>query len=104
MEGFNVPMTVIPVGGTGTDCRASGCPVDLNKGCPKELSLMQGDECVGCNYSSTSDYSYYFEGSCPKAHTSAYNKSSIFKCFSADYYEVSFCASDFPSTSPNSTG
>ncbi|PON53481.1 Thaumatin [Parasponia andersonii] len=98
MYGFNVPITVNPIGGIGSYCQATGCTLDLNKGCPDELRVVYGDECVGCNYYSS--YADYFEGLCPHAHTSPYNDTSTFACVSADYYDITFCASKFPSTSP----
>ncbi|POO00822.1 Thaumatin [Trema orientale] len=98
MYGFNVPITVNPIGGIGSYCHAVGCTLDLNKGCPDELQVVYGDECVGCNYYSS--YADYFDGLCPNARTSPYDDTGTFACVSADYYDITFCASNFPSSSP----
>ncbi|KAF4401949.1 hypothetical protein G4B88_017461 [Cannabis sativa] len=51
-KGYNLPMTVAPVGGRGGGrCKASGCVVELIKECPEELRVMYGDVGVGCNFS-----------------------------------------------------
>ncbi|PON53484.1 Thaumatin [Parasponia andersonii] len=96
IEGFNLPITVVPVGGSsGEYCTSSGCTVDLNKNCPEKLRVMCGDEILGCNYNS--NYSDYFQRYCPEARTSPYDDTTL-ACISADYFEVTFCASNFPST------
>ncbi|POO00819.1 Thaumatin [Trema orientale] len=95
IEGFNLPITVVPVGGsTGQYCTSSGCTVDLNKNCPEKLRVMCGDEILGCNYNS--NYSDYFQRYCPEARTSPYDDTTL-ACIAADFFEVTFCASYFPS-------
>ncbi|KAL6274089.1 hypothetical protein ACE6H2_024781 [Prunus campanulata] len=48
VDGYNLPMTVVPEGGTGGNCTTTGCVVDLNAGCPSELKVMASDEGVAC--------------------------------------------------------
>ncbi|XP_060189857.1 pathogenesis-related thaumatin-like protein 3.5 [Lycium barbarum] len=60
VDGYNLPMLVSPQGGTRVgNCSTTGCVVDLNGSCPKELKMMMnspsssssgggGGECVGC--------------------------------------------------------
>ncbi|KAL9238384.1 hypothetical protein vseg_012814 [Gypsophila vaccaria] len=40
VDGYNLPMLVVARGGRGGDCSPTGCLVDINEGCPKELSVM----------------------------------------------------------------
>ncbi|XP_074275660.1 thaumatin-like protein 1b [Silene latifolia] len=40
VDGYNLPILVAPRGGHGGDCSPTGCLVDLNEGCPKELSVI----------------------------------------------------------------
>ncbi|XP_062074899.1 thaumatin-like protein 1b [Humulus lupulus] len=111
--GYNLPMTVVPRGGTGRDCRATGCTADLNKGCPEELRVMHEDVRVGCNMVDCQDphdcsgltgYFNFFKTTCPLAYSSSngHSTSTTFACLSAavDYmYDVTFCASGFPTNS-----
>ncbi|KAG4934535.1 hypothetical protein JHK87_048537 [Glycine soja] len=43
VDGYNVPMLVVPQGGSGEKCSATGCVGDLNGACPSELKVMSGD-------------------------------------------------------------
>ncbi|XP_057525885.1 thaumatin-like protein 1b isoform X1 [Amaranthus tricolor] len=51
VDGYNLPILVVPRGGKGGDCSPTGCLVDLNGACPKELSVEvargNGSELVG---------------------------------------------------------
>ncbi|MBA0580553.1 hypothetical protein Gorai_022766, partial [Gossypium raimondii] len=50
VDGYNVPMLVVPHGGTGQNCTYTGCVVDLNDSCPSELKVMkrEGGDGVAC--------------------------------------------------------
>lgn len=55
VDGFNVPMTITPVGGAQPDpnnkyrCGVAGCGNDLNPGCPSALQLKDSSgKIVGC--------------------------------------------------------
>ncbi|HTK12009.1 MAG TPA: thaumatin family protein [Ktedonobacteraceae bacterium] len=56
VDGFNVPMTITPVGGAAPDpnnkyrCGVAGCGVDLNPSCPAALQVKDASgHIVGCN-------------------------------------------------------
>ncbi|MQJ84067.1 hypothetical protein EI014_25165, partial [Escherichia coli] len=42
VDGFNVPMSVTPQGGSG-ECKTSSCPANINTVCPSELQLKGSD-------------------------------------------------------------
>ncbi|GAV56748.1 Thaumatin domain-containing protein [Cephalotus follicularis] len=120
VDGYNLPMLVVPQGGTGDNCTYTGCVVDLNAACPSDLKVMSddGSEDVACKsaceafqqpqyccsgaYASPdtckpSSYSEIFKTACPRAYSYAYDdKTSTFTCANADY-SITFCPS--PNTS-----
>ncbi|KAI8549490.1 hypothetical protein RHMOL_Rhmol06G0028500 [Rhododendron molle] len=124
VDGYNLPMLVVPQGGTGDNCSTTGCAADLNGLCPSELSVTdsQGDGVVACksacekfgsseyccsgayatpNTCKPSSYSELFKRACPLAYSYAYDdKTSTFTCAGADYL-ITFCPS--PSTSQKSS-
>ncbi|XP_058077246.1 thaumatin-like protein 1b [Magnolia sinica] len=115
VDGFNVPFSVAPQGGTG-DCTVSGCPADVNADtiCPQELRVTApaGGATIACKSAceafntdeyccrgafNTSDtckptnYSMIFKNACPLAYSYAYNDgSSTFTCTGADYI-LTYC-------------
>lgn len=113
VDGFNVPVLVRPVGGTG-NCGQAGCTGDLREDCPPELAMKVAGKTVACrsacNVFNTDEYccrgqfgnsvtclpTYYskkFKSACPTAYSYAYDDpSSIFTCSNADY-TVTFCSS-----------
>ncbi|KAJ1408787.1 Thaumatin family [Sesbania bispinosa] len=124
VDGYNLPMTVEPQGGTGAgNCTTTGCVVDLNAACPTELKVMSTGEssgegvacksaceafgdpqyCCSGAYASPdtckpSSYSQFFKSACPRAYSYAYDDgTSTFTCASADY-TITFC----PTTSTSS--
>lgn len=126
VDGYNLPMLVVPQGGTGGgNCTATGCVVDLNGSCPSELRVMSdgGAENVACKSAcdafgdpqfccsgayATPDtckptyFSKYFKSACPRAYSYAYDDgSSTFTCASADYV-ITFCPT--PAASQKSSG
>ncbi|XP_022962239.1 thaumatin-like protein 1b [Cucurbita moschata] len=124
VDGYNLPMIVVPQGGSGDNCTSTGCVVDLNGACPSELRVTSADgrEGVACKsacdafnkpqYCCTgayqtpdtcqpSMYSQIFKSACPRAYSYAYDdKTSTFTCASADYV-ITFCPS--PNTSQKSS-
>lgn len=112
VDGYNLPMMVVPQGGSGPNCSATGCMVDLNGACPSALRVMSGDEGVACKSAceafgnaeyccsgaygtpdtcTPSSYSKVFKSACPTAYSYAYDdKSSTFTCAGADYL-ITFC-------------
>lgn len=124
VDGYNLPLLVVPQGGTGENCTNTGCVVDLNTACPSELKVTStdGKESVACKsaceafgdaqyccngaYSTPatckpSSYSELFKNACPRAYSYAYDDStSTFTCANADYV-ITFCPS--PNTSQKSS-
>lgn len=114
VDGYNVPMLVVPQGGSGDNCTSTGCVVDLNGACPSELKVasVDGKEGVACKSAceafgspqyccsgayatpdtcKPSSYSEIFKSACPRAYSYAYDdKTSTFTCASADY-TITFC-------------
>lgn len=117
VDGYNLPMLVIPKGGSKKGgCSSTGCLVDLNGGCPSQLRVARGNgsrsESVACrsaceafgdpmyccseayNTPDTchpSEFSLYFKHACPRSYSYAYDdKTSTFTCASADYLII-FC-------------
>uniref|UniRef100_A0A2N9FQU3 Thaumatin-like protein n=1 Tax=Fagus sylvatica TaxID=28930 RepID=A0A2N9FQU3_FAGSY len=119
VDGYNIPMLVVPQGGTGQNCTSIGCVSDLNESCPSELKVMStdGGDSVACKSAceafnqpqyccsgaygtpdtcKPSTYSQVFKTACPHAYSYAYDdKTSTFTCASADY-TITFCPT--PST------
>ncbi|CAI0435197.1 unnamed protein product [Linum tenue] len=70
VDGYNLPIVVEPMGGSGGTCSSTGCVTDLNRRCPSEL-----------------------RSACPRAYSYAYDDaSSTFTCSGADYM-ITFCPS-----------
>lgn len=125
VDGYNLPMLVVPQGGTGGNCSSTGCVVDLSGACPSELKITGGEGggpvacksaceafgdpqyCCSGAYGSPdtckpSFYSQFFKSACPRAYSYAYDdSSSTFTCASADYV-ISFCPT--PASSQKSLG
>ncbi|KAI3936499.1 hypothetical protein MKW92_022334, partial [Papaver armeniacum] len=43
VNGFNLPMLVVPKGGKSGNCSTTGCVVNLTEVCPNELKVMSQD-------------------------------------------------------------
>lgn len=122
VDGYNLPVLVVPQGGTGQNCSSTGCVLDLNA-CPSELKVAstsgEGVACKSaceafrqpqycCNgaYATPdtckpSSYSEMFKNACPHAYSYAYDdKTSTFTCASANYL-ITFCPT--PNTSQKSS-
>ncbi|KAM0072329.1 putative Thaumatin family [Helianthus debilis subsp. tardiflorus] len=48
VDGYNLPMMVVPEGESGGNCNVTGCMADLNKNCPSELRLTGASESAAC--------------------------------------------------------
>ncbi|KFK42012.1 hypothetical protein AALP_AA2G201100 [Arabis alpina] len=125
VDGYNVPMLVVPQGGSGLNCSSTGCVVDLNGSCPSELRLTSGEKetTMGCKSAceafrsseyccsgehgtpdtcKPSEYSIVFKTACPRAYSYAYDdQSSTFTCAKSPNYVITFCPS--PNTSQKSS-
>ncbi|CAL2272093.1 unnamed protein product [Prunus armeniaca] len=115
VDGFNLPMSVTPEGGTGT-CKTGSCPADVNAVCPSELQKKGSDgSVVAClsacgkfnqpQYCCTppqntpetcppTNYSQIFSQACPNAYSYVYDdKSGTFTCNGGPNYVITFCPS-----------
>ncbi|OMO73717.1 Thaumatin [Corchorus olitorius] len=114
VDGFNLPVSITPQGGSGATCRATSCAKDINAVCPAELAVKGSDGAtIGCKsacaafgeprYCCTNefdkpetcpptDYSNFFKDQCPEAYSYAYDDpSSTFVCSGQPNYLVTFC-------------
>ncbi|KAJ9703728.1 hypothetical protein PVL29_005144 [Vitis rotundifolia] len=110
VDGYNLPMIVEGTGRSGA-CTSTGCVTDLNRRCPNELKVGDGEACKSAceafgspeyccsgayNTPSTckpSVYSEIFKSACPKSYSYAYDDAtSTFTCNGADY-TITFCPS-----------
>jgi len=111
VDGFNVPILVVPVGGFGKNCSSTGCPVDLNNECPTHLRVCNKSKVVACqgvcsalklkpfccvkySYPETCElrsYSLVFKRACPDAYSYPYDYGTkTFSC-SSESYGIIFC-------------
>ncbi|KAH7850959.1 hypothetical protein Vadar_005206 [Vaccinium darrowii] len=120
VDGYNLPMLVVPRGGTSGGCSPTGCLVDLNVGCPKALKVALGNTSDGVACKSAceafgnpeyccsegfatpdtcqpSAFSLFFKHACPRSYSYAYDdKTSTFTCTGADYMII-FCPAPYTS-------
>ncbi|KAL2937137.1 Thaumatin-like protein 1, partial [Bienertia sinuspersici] len=86
VDGYNLPVLIVPRGGRGGDCSPTGCLIDLNH--PRYCCSEGYDTPDTCP---PSVYSLFFKEACPRAYSYAYDdKTSTFTCAAADYIIV-FC-------------
>nr|KYP73733.1 Thaumatin-like protein 1a [Cajanus cajan] len=114
VDGFNVPVSVTPQGGSG-ECKTSICKTDnINAACPTELQIKGSDgNVIACKsacvafgedqycckgaYNSTetcqpTKYSLFFENQCPDAYSYAFDDiNSTFTCSQGPDYAITFC-------------
>ncbi|TKY71338.1 Pathogenesis-related protein 5 [Spatholobus suberectus] len=110
VDGFNLPVTVKDVNGTG-NCSTAGCDRDLRKNCPSQLASKNGDKVTACRSACdvfntdeyccrgaygnpatclSSNYSTIFKQVCPAAYSFAHDDPSIITCSGADFIII-FC-------------
>ncbi|KAK7276582.1 hypothetical protein RIF29_17725 [Crotalaria pallida] len=112
VDGFNLPMSLAPQGGSG-DCKQTSCPANVNSVCPQQLAVKGSDgkvvacksACLAFNTPQTcctgeynnpnkcqpTQYSKIFKQQCPLAYSYAYDdKTSTFTCSGANY-AITFC-------------
>ncbi|GAB2291958.1 hypothetical protein Dimus_026207 [Dionaea muscipula] len=119
VDGYNLPLLVEPSGGSGL-CSSTGCAADLNRACPVELKVGDGEACrSACEAFGRPEYccsgaygtpatckptvySEMFKSACPRSYSYAYDDpTSTFTCRGADY-TITFCPST-TTTSQKST-
>ncbi|PIA40456.1 hypothetical protein AQUCO_02500275v1 [Aquilegia coerulea] len=106
VDGFNIPMDLIPRGALGIRCRAdinSQCPTELRvaDGCNGPCVVFQTDEycCIGTHNTldkcGPTSYSKFFKKYCPDAYTYPYDQvndpASTLKYPSGTKYNIVFC-------------
>ncbi|XVF07809.1 hypothetical protein REPUB_Repub06bG0171900 [Reevesia pubescens] len=114
VDGFNVPVSITPQGGSGPTCTRTSCAANVNSVCPSELAVRgPGGNIIACNsacaafkkpefcctgeYNSPqrcqpTNYSRIFKNQCPQAYSYAYDdKSSTFSCTGGSNYLITFC-------------
>ncbi|CAN1770490.1 Thaumatin-like protein 1 [Linum perenne] len=114
VDGFNLPVSVSPLGGTGMNCTTTSCSGNVNAVCPAELAVRGDDgQVIACKsacdafhlpqycctgiYSSPAtcrptSYSKIFKGQCPQAYSYAYDDTtSTFSCGGGANYDIVFC-------------
>ncbi|KAL7261751.1 hypothetical protein ACSBR1_000209 [Camellia fascicularis] len=110
VDGYNLPMIVEASGGSGA-CGSTGCVTDLNRQCPTELQVGDGEACKSAceafgnpEYCCSgafgtpatcrpSVYSEMFKSACPRSYSYAYDDAtSTFTCTGGDY-TITFCPS-----------
>ncbi|KAJ0095980.1 hypothetical protein Patl1_17243 [Pistacia atlantica] len=98
VDGYNLPISVIPFRGTGDKCKAVKCVSDLNQKCPIELQQVENGKVVACRSAclafnkpefcctgyfgspatcKPSEFSKIFKESCPMAYSYAYDDQTI---------------------------
>ncbi|KMZ65264.1 Thaumatin-like protein 1, putative, expressed [Zostera marina] len=112
VDGYNLPMQVVPRDGSSGNCSSTGCLVDLNDSCPDELKVVESNGVVACrsacdafgspeyccsgeygnpNTCKPSSYSIFFKSACPRAYSYAFDDAtSTFTCVAVNY-DVTFC-------------
>lgn len=111
VDGFNLPVAMIPVGGAA-GCGVAACEADVNACCPEGLAVRRGGRVVGCKsaclgvggdrYCCTgqfgtaatckpTSYSKLFKDICPRAYSYAYDEATGLKSCRANRYVITFC-------------
>lgn len=126
VDGYNLPMLVVPQNGAGGNCTVTGCIADLNNACPSDLKVTNDvgggvacksaceafrdpQYCCSGEYATPDTcrptaYSELFKNACPRAYSYAYDDgSSTFTCASADYV-ITFCPAPSASNKKSTGG
>ncbi|XP_027337538.1 thaumatin-like protein [Abrus precatorius] len=111
VDGFNLPVSMKPVGGGGA-CGVASCEADLNVYCPSALVVERNKKVVGCKsacLAAKSDrncctgefanaksckpsvFARLFKTICPHAYSYAYDGSQVLKTCMAPRYVITFC-------------
>lgn len=114
VDGFNVPLSITPQGGSGPKCTTASCPANVNSACPSQLAVKgSGGNTIACKsaclafkeprYCCTGEfqsaqkcqptnYSKFFKDLCPRAYTYAFDDpNSLLSCNGAPNYLITFC-------------
>ncbi|GLT89850.1 hypothetical protein SLE2022_078140 [Rubroshorea leprosula] len=114
VDGFNLPVSITPQGGSGENCTTTSCGVNINANCPSDLVITGSNgSIIGCKsacaafnepqycctgtYNSAdtckaTSYSMIFKNKCPQAYSYAFDdSSSTFSCTGSTNYLITFC-------------
>ncbi|GKV40872.1 hypothetical protein SLEP1_g48471 [Rubroshorea leprosula] len=114
VDGFNLPLSITPQGGSGENCTTTSCGANINAVCPSDLAVRGSSGsiiscksacvafnqpqycCTGMFNSSNTckptNYSMIFKNECPHAYSYAYDdRSSLFSCTGSPNYLITFC-------------
>ncbi|KAK8280276.1 hypothetical protein V6Z12_D09G165200 [Gossypium hirsutum] len=114
VDGFNLPLSITPQGGSGPNCTSTSCAANVNSACPPNFVVKGSDgNTIGCKsacaalnepqycctgqYGSPetckpTDYSKKFKDQCPEAYSYAYDDAtSTFSCTGGPSYLITFC-------------
>ncbi|KAJ0027545.1 hypothetical protein Pint_35760 [Pistacia integerrima] len=114
VDGFNVPVSVTPTGGSGSKCTKASCTGNVNAVCPSQLQVKgSGGSVIACksaceafnqpqycctgsyhssNICKPTNYSMIFKKQCPDAYSYAYDdNTSLLSCTGGANYVITFC-------------
>ncbi|KAJ8443166.1 hypothetical protein Cgig2_005717 [Carnegiea gigantea] len=117
VDGFNVPVSVVPLGGDGGQggrrgCGVAACEADLNACCPSWLVVENRGKVVGCKspclatgssrYCCTGEFSgaekcpstvfgKLFKAVCPRAYSHPFDEATGLRTCRAPRYVITFC-------------
>ncbi|KAE8713191.1 Thaumatin-like protein 1 [Hibiscus syriacus] len=114
VNGFNLPVSIAPQGGSGPICTTTSCAADVNAVCPPDLVVPGSDgNTIACNSTcdvfgnpefcctgdfdsaetcEPSEFSMVFKEQCPQAYSYAFDdETSTFVCSGGPDYLVTFC-------------
>lgn len=114
VDGYNLPLSVAPQGGSGNKCTLTSCTGNVNRVCPSQLAvkgpngnviacksacaaLNQPQYCCTGKFNKPetcppTNYSMIFKKQCPQAYSYAYDDStSTFSCTGGPNYVITFC-------------
>ncbi|CAK9320117.1 unnamed protein product [Citrullus colocynthis] len=113
VDGFNLPVSVAPIGGSGGACQTVRCTGNVNAVCPLGLAITdedgavitcksacmafnQPEDCCSGDHNQPetcppTNYSMIFKNQCPQAYSYAYDdKTSTFTCTGGADYAITF--------------
>ncbi|TXG68692.1 hypothetical protein EZV62_003627 [Acer yangbiense] len=114
VDGFNLPVSVTPQGGSGPTCTTTSCSTNVNGVCPSELAVKGSDgSTIACKSACgafnqpqfcctgefeprgacpPTSYSKIFKDQCPQAYSYPQDDpSSTFSCTGGANYAITFC-------------
>ncbi|EXB65270.1 hypothetical protein L484_025349 [Morus notabilis] len=112
VDGFNVPVSMRPIGDEAGSCGIAACEADLNACCPAALAERKEGKVVGCksaclalntdryccrgefsdpNRCKPTVFGLVFKAVCPRAYSYAFDEATGLKNCRASRYVITFC-------------